>query len=93
MGLVVWLGSMKTTINLDDDLLNAVRARAEGRGQTMREVVEEALRRLLTAPEQSTFHLELPATPGRRLPTVDVDSNAALAEYLDRIERHDPAGP
>lgn len=79
---------MKTTINLDDDLLDAVRARATEQDTTIRAVVEEALRRLLTAPDEQAFRLELPATRGRRPPRVDVDSNAALHEYLDRHRGH-----
>lgn len=78
---------MKTTMNLDDDLLAAVRARAVDRGTTMRDVVEEALRRLLTEPDRPDFTLQLPVTHGRRPPTIDVDSNAALDEYIDRHER------
>lgn len=53
----------------------------------MREVVEEALRRMLTEPDLPAFELELPATQARRPATVDVDSNAALDEYLDRAVR------
>lgn len=75
---------MKTTMNLDDDLLAAVRARAAEQNTTMRAVVHEALRRLLTTCDTPTFSLTLPSTQGRRRPTVDVDSNAALDEYLDR---------
>lgn len=81
---MILLCCMKTTMNLDDDLLDAVRARAAERNTTMRAVVEEALRRLLTEDDPPAFDLELPATRGRRPPSVDVDSNAALAEYLDR---------
>jgi Arc/MetJ family transcription regulator len=78
---------MKTTMNLDDDLLAAVRARATERQTTIRSIVEEALRRSLTQPDADVFTLELPVTRGRRAPSVDVDSNAALDEYLDRTER------
>jgi Arc/MetJ family transcription regulator len=78
---------MKTTINLDDDLLAAVRSRAAEQQTTMRGVIEEALRRLLTQPDAGRFTLELPVTRGRRSPTLDVDSNTALEEYLDRSEQ------
>jgi hypothetical protein len=82
---------MKTTMNLDDDLFAAVRSHAAERRTTIRSVVEEALRRLLTDSGAPAFDLELPITRGERPPTVDVDSNAALDEYLDRAAR-DPAG-
>jgi len=33
------------------------------------------------------FQLDLPVTRGNRMPTIDIDSNAALEEYLDRAEQ------
>ncbi len=81
---------MKTTLNLDDDLMDAVRDRARAQGVTMTELVSDALRKALAEPAPAEFRLELPATRGRRMPTVDIDSNAALEEYLDRLEPHRP---
>ncbi len=75
---------MKTTINLDDDLMRAVREHARRRGVTLTTVISDALRRTLADPTPTTFRLELPVTHGRRMPGVDIDSNAALEEYLDR---------
>ena len=79
---------MKTTLNLDDDLLAAVRELAASRGSTLTSVVEDALRRLLHTPNASRepYRLELPVTPGRWPPAIDVDSNAAIDEYFDRLE-------
>lgn len=74
---------MKTTINLDDDLMRAVRERARQLGVTLTTVIADALRRTLAEPVPAGFRLELPVTQGRRKPTVDIDSNAALEEYLD----------
>lgn len=79
---------MKTTLNLDDDLLDAAKAHAATRGVTLTRIVDEALRRLLTEPGVPHFRLDLPATRGRRQPVIDMDSNAAVVEYLDRSE-HD----
>jgi len=78
---------VKTTLNLDDDLMRAVKARARSRGVTVTRVVEEALRQTLTAPASTGFRLDLPVTHGRRAPTFDIDSTAAIEEYLDRFER------
>lgn len=75
---------MKTTLNLNDDLLRAVKVHAKERGVTMTVVIEDALRRVLTNQQVLGFHLDLPVTHGRRLPAVDIDSNAAIEEYLDR---------
>lgn len=74
---------MKTTIELADDLMAAVRTRARERGTTMRAVIEDALRRSLTEQPPPSYHLELPVTEGRRPPSIDVDSNAEIDAYLD----------
>lgn len=84
---------MKTTLNLPDDLLAAVRSRAAERGTTMTAVVESALRDALTEPSDEPFRLELPTTRGRRQPAIDVDSNAAIDEYLDRLDADEPPAP
>lgn len=85
MGMMVWSGNMKTTIKIDDDLFEAVRNRAASQNQTIRQVVEEALRQLLTSTSGSSYRLELPVTEGKRAPSIDVDSNAAIDEHLDRM--------
>lgn len=79
---------MKTTIELDDDLVAAVRARARERGMTMREVIEGALRRVLHdgGRPPARYRLDLPVTAGRRPPTIDVDSNAEIDAYLDATD-------
>ncbi|MGH3979006.1 MAG: ribbon-helix-helix protein, CopG family [Pseudonocardiaceae bacterium] len=78
---------MKTTLNLDDDLMQAVREHARRRGLTLTELVSDALRKTLAEPAPVGFRLDLPITRGRRPPRVDVDSTAALEEYLDRAEQ------
>lgn len=76
---------MKTTIDLDDDLLAAVRARAKDRGTTMRAVIEESIRRLLLDDHAAPpYSADLPVTHGTRRPTIDVNSNAAIDDHLDR---------
>lgn len=77
---------MKTTIELADDLLAAVRARARARGTTMREVIEDALRRSLSEPVPTPYRLDFPVTDGRRPPLVDVNSNAEIDAYLDAAD-------
>jgi hypothetical protein len=78
---------VKTTLNLDDDLMRAVREHARRQGVTLTALVSDALRRVLAEPPPAKFRLDLPATMGTRMPTVDIDSNAALEEYLDRVEQ------
>jgi Arc/MetJ family transcription regulator len=74
---------MRTTIDLADDLMAAVRQRAREQGVTMRAVIEDALRRSLTAPSPQSYRLDLPVTVGTRPPAIDVDSNAEIDAYLD----------
>jgi plasmid stability protein len=78
---------VKTTLNLDDDLMRAARDRARRNGVTLTALISDALRKALAEPAPAPFHLDLPVTHGRRLPAVDIDSNAAVEEYLDRLER------
>ncbi len=81
---------MKTTLNLDDVLMEAARERARRMGVTLTALISDALRRTLAEPAPAEFRLNLPVTRGSRMPTVDVDSNAAVEEYLDRVEQRRP---
>ncbi|MDE3070972.1 MAG: ribbon-helix-helix protein, CopG family [Acidobacteriota bacterium] len=76
---------MRTTISVDDNLLAAARRQAGRRGQTLGRVIEDALRRELAAPALG----DAPAVPvfrgsGGPRPGVDMRSNRALREELDR---------
>ncbi|MGH3800033.1 MAG: hypothetical protein ACRDTD_07875 [Pseudonocardiaceae bacterium] len=78
---------MKTTLNLDDALMQSARERARRMGVTLIALISDALRRMLAEPAPAEFRLDLPVTQGRRMPSVDIDSNAAVEEYLDRVEQ------
>lgn len=76
---------VRTTVTVDDYLLAAARRRARARGQTLGQVIDGALRRELAEPAPS----EPVAVPVFRegdgpLPGVDLRSNRALREVLDR---------
>ena len=76
---------MRTTISVDDHLLASAKRRARQRGQSLWEVVEDALRRELAEPAEA----KPPKVPvfrgsGGPLPGVDLTSNRALREVLDR---------
>lgn len=77
---------MRTTIAVDDYLLAAAKRRARERGQSLGEVMEDALRRELAAPAERVEVLEIPVFHGGAgpLPGVDLTSNRALREALDR---------
>jgi Arc/MetJ family transcription regulator len=75
---------MRTTISVDDHLLARARERARRRGQTLGQLVEDALRRELGTPTET----ERPAVPVFRGGTgarsgVDLTSNRGLREALD----------
>ena len=73
---------MKTTLNIDDQVMREVKAEAARRGTTMSELVEAALRRML---EPDRHVPELPPLPtfrgGREL--VDVSDREALQRVFD----------
>ena len=73
---------MKTTLNIDDQVMRDLKAEAARRGTTMSELVESALRRML---QPRTPETELPPLPsfhgGREL--VDVSDRDALSRIFD----------
>lgn len=75
---------MRTTIAVDDQLLAGAKRRARQRGQTLGQVVEDALRRELATPTRAAPG-GVPVFRGRggARPGVDVTSNRALREALD----------
>lgn len=76
---------MRTTVAVDDHLLEAAKRRARERGQTLGQVVEGALRRELAEP-LAHEPVDVPVFRGGNgaLPGVDLRSNSALQELLDR---------
>lgn len=51
---------MRTTLNLDDDLLRAVRSLARERGQSLGEVVTTLLRQALRPPVELGYEHDVP---------------------------------
>ena len=76
---------MRTTLDLDDALMRAIKRRAAETGRTLTSLVETALRELLrreTGPREP-FELCWPVVDGGPLPGVDLTDRDAL---LDRME-------
>lgn len=65
---------MKTTLNIDDQVMHRLRREAARTGRTMSELVETALRRLLDARPAPPPRTELPS----------FDSGGALVDVADR---------
>ena len=76
---------MRTTLDLEDQLLRLARRKAAEEGRTLTAVIEEALRVLLHRPPRSgrPFRLRWVTRRGTRPPAVDVADRDALYERLD----------
>ena len=76
---------MRTTIRLDDDLLEAAKSAAVGAGQTLTRFIEDAVRHQLAVRDQveSAAPRDLPVFSGDGVHAgVDLDSNAALLDLM-----------
>jgi hypothetical protein len=69
--MVIW---MKTTLNIDDSVMARLKQEAARRGCTMSELVESALRRLLSETKAASVLPPLPV----------FDSGGAMVEIADR---------
>jgi Arc/MetJ family transcription regulator len=56
---------MKTTIEIADEVLARAKRQARREGKTLREVVDEALRQRLAAPDPGSFRLRKHPFKGR----------------------------
>ena len=83
---------MRTTIQLDDQLLTEAKEWAVSSGRTLKAVIEDALREALArrnAPQLSP-HVHLETFRGQGvLPGVDLDDSASLLDLMERD--HGPA--
>lgn len=81
------LRHMRTTIRLDDALLEQARREAAQRGITLTALIEHglrlALRRALPADQTRRVTLPVSRASGGLMPGIDLDDSAAL---LDRME-------
>lgn len=76
---------MKTTLNLDDQVLRAAKVRAAQTGETLTRLIENALRdHLASAPSgRGDFRLQLLVKHGQLVPGVTVDDRDALYERME----------
>ena len=83
---MIWFSHMKTTIDLDDELLRRAKQRAAAAGIPLREYVENALRAQLLPRTRgrSTFSLAVPIVAGKARPAVDVADRNALYDLMER---------
>jgi len=76
---------MRTTVRIDDDLYRRAKADAARRGQTVGQLMEDALRAALR--RSSPVPTELPALPvfggSGTMPGVDLGDSRALTDLMD----------
>ena len=83
---MVWVTHMKTTLDIDDHLLERAKRQAAAQGTTLRALVEEALRaRLAPRPKEKSpsYRFSPPIVRGSQPPAVDVADRNALYDLLD----------
>lgn len=80
---------MRTTVDLDDDLLRAAKVIAATEGRTLTSVIEDGLRSVLAPPDDCPEPVRFTTVGGNGpLPGVDLDDSGAL---LDLLEADDAA--
>ena len=76
---------MKTTLNLNDQVLQQAKGRAAHDGVTLTKFVEDALRaKLMSKSAGPRFKLQLKTVTGSRPPNVDISDREALYDVMDR---------
>jgi len=73
---------MKTTLNIDDTVMDRLRAESARTGRTMGQLVESALRLLLEKRRPAASDLPPIPTRGAGRPHVDVDDRNALLDVM-----------
>ncbi len=73
---------MRTTVNISDSVMKALKREAAATGRTMSELVESALRVLLKKKGRRADLPELPVFDGGRART-DVSNREALYDFLE----------
>jgi hypothetical protein len=75
---------VRTTIELNDEVLRAAKRRAADEGTTLKEIIERALRlHLQGAPRKRPFTLKWKVVKGRVRPGVRLDDRDALFDLMD----------
>ena len=82
---MIWVTHMKTTLEIDDRLLERAKRYAAAQGTTLRAIVEESLRARLAPRSQArqSYRFSPPTVRGDRAPAVDVADRNALYDLLD----------
>jgi Arc/MetJ family transcription regulator len=75
---------MRTTIDIDDQLLKYAKLQAAKQGSSLRQVIEDALRDFLSRNRTASIGIKLETFSGNGLkPGVDLDNARSLHEIMD----------
>jgi hypothetical protein len=78
---------MRTTVRLDDALLDDARCEAERRGVTLTSLIEQGLENVLASPmrrvKRDRVVLPVCTAGGGTLPGVELDDSAALLDIME----------
>jgi hypothetical protein len=79
---------MRTTIDINDELMRQAKKKAADDGVPLRDVVEDALRRYLSEkPGASGYKLKWTTEKGELMPGVDLDDRDSLFDLMDGIKK------
>ncbi len=75
---------VRTTLQLDDELVVQAKISATRTGRTLSQVIEDALRQALASrAEPPRRRVSVPTSPGRPMPGVNLDDNAGILDVMD----------
>ena len=76
---------MRTTLDLDDELVKEIKRRAADSGRTMTEVIEDTIREGLRPREKSSkpYRLRIPIVKGKLRPGVDLNDRDSLYDIME----------
>jgi len=75
---------MRTTLDINDELLRQVKRRAADEGTSLRAVIEGALRAHIGRPRRGkTYRLRWRTEKGRMRPAVRIEDRDALFDLMD----------
>ena len=80
---------MRTTLNLNDDLVRKAKQRAAAEDRTLTSVIEDALRRLLaaeSAASQEPYRVPVHLGPRGVRPGIDLNDPRTIRDILDADE-------
>ncbi len=77
--------SIRTTVTLDDDVIDRVKQQSRSRGESFRETLNQLLRSALVASETQPRRREFRVKPhhGGYYPGLNYDCTESLLEYLE----------